>query len=94
MKLSHSFQARIAVALVALLMAVVGALVSVLAQVRVHRVRDEHQAHRAIAPVVYAFVLTVTGIAAARRPAWAVPLVLYYLAFVLTMQRRPVRAQI
>jgi 4-hydroxybenzoate polyprenyltransferase len=67
---------------------------SLVAQVRLHRVRDERQAYRAIAPVVHAFVLTVAGLAAARKPAWAVPLVLYYLAFSLTLRRRPMREQV
>jgi 4-hydroxybenzoate polyprenyltransferase len=71
-----------------------GAVVSLVAQARVHRVRDERQAYRAIAPVVHAFVLTVAGLAAARKPAWAVPLALYYLAFGLTLRGRPMREQV
>jgi 4-hydroxybenzoate polyprenyltransferase len=73
---------------------VAGAGASMLAQARVHRVRDERQAHLAIAPVVHAFVLTVAGLAAVRKPAWALPLLLYYLAFGLILHRRPVREQI
>ena len=71
-----------------------GAGASLLAQLRVHRVGDERQAYRAIAPVVHAFVLTLIGLAAARKPAWAVPLALYYLAFIFTLRRRPVREQV
>jgi 4-hydroxybenzoate polyprenyltransferase len=71
-----------------------GAIVSLVAQVRVHAVTDERRAYRAIAPVVHAFVLTVGGLAAVYKPAWAVPLALYYLAFGFTLRRRPMREQI
>lgn len=71
-----------------------GAIASLMAQLRVHGVDDERRAYRAIVPVVHAFVLSVGGLAAAHRPAWALPLVLYYVAFIVTLDRRPVREQI
>jgi 4-hydroxybenzoate polyprenyltransferase len=74
--------------------AALGAIASLVAQVRVHAVTDEHRAYRAIAPVVHALVLTVGGLAAAHKPAWALALALYYVAFGVTLRRRPMREQI
>jgi 4-hydroxybenzoate polyprenyltransferase len=71
-----------------------GAGASLVAQVRLHRVRDERQAYRAIAPVVHAFVLMLAGLAATRKPAWAVPLALYYLGFTLRLRGRPMQSQV
>ena len=74
--------------------AALGAIASLVAQVRVHGVQDEYRAYRAIVPVVHAFVLTVGGLAVAHKPAWALPFGLYYVAFGVTLRRRPMREQI
>lgn len=64
------------------------------AQVLQHRVRDESQAHRAIALVVHGYVLWFAAVTAALRPAWTVALALCYAAFVVAMRARPERSQI
>ncbi len=71
-----------------------GVAAAVLAQARLHRVADEGEAHRAIAPVVHAFILQLSAIAAAQKPGWAVWLLLFYIVFNLAMRRRPMREQI
>ena len=65
-----------------------------LAQYRLHRVTDERDAHRAIAPVVHAYLLLLAALAAAHQPTWTIPLALGYGAFVLVLHRRPMQTQI
>lgn len=67
---------------------------ALVAQWRVHRVRSERHAHVAIAGVVHAYILLLTAVAAAARPAWAPLLALFYLGFVATLQRRPMTEQV
>jgi len=67
---------------------------TIAAQRRVHRVRSERRAHRAIGLVVHAYLLLLATVAAAARPAWAPLLALFYLGFVVTLRRRPMTEQI
>lgn len=71
-----------------------GLAVTVVGQVRQHRVRDEHGAYRAIVPVVHAYLLLLSGVAALYRPAWTLPLLAFYAAYAWAMARRPEREQI
>jgi 4-hydroxybenzoate polyprenyltransferase len=71
-----------------------GVAAVVLAQLRLTEVEDEITAHRAITPVVHAYVLLLAAIAAAQKPEWSPALVALYLAFVVTMRRRPMKEQI
>jgi 4-hydroxybenzoate polyprenyltransferase len=74
---------------------VIAAVVAMaLAQYRLHSVRTDEEAHRAVGPVVDAYVLIMAGLAAAHRPTWVPALVGCYFAFRWTMQRRPMREQI
>jgi hypothetical protein len=57
-------------------------------------VRRDEEAHRTIAPVVHAYLLLLIGVASAAQPAWALPLLLFYLAFIVVLRARPVAAQI
>jgi 4-hydroxybenzoate polyprenyltransferase len=78
----------------AIAFAVAGGVASAAAQVRLHRVRCEEQAHEAIAPVVHAYILLLSSIAVAHRADWFLPLALLYAGFVLVLRRRPARNQI
>jgi 4-hydroxybenzoate polyprenyltransferase len=71
-----------------------GAVAAVVAQIRLHRVVNDREAHRAIAPVVHAYILLLAGLAAAQRPLWLPALALVYLAFVGVLARRPMAEQI
>lgn len=71
-----------------------GVVSSTLAQARLHDVREEQEAHRAITPVVHAYVLLLSAIALAVRPVWWPWLTVFYFAFVLAMRHRPSRQQI
>lgn len=63
-------------------------------QIRLHRVRREAGAHRAIAPVLDGLVLQLAGITALARPIWAPWLVLYVATYRWTLRRRPATRQI
>lgn len=78
----------------ALVLAAAGSLTLVAGQVRLHSVRREDQAHRAIVPVVHAYILLLSGVAVAQKPGWVLAIVVLYFAFVVTMKRRPVKQQI
>ncbi len=79
---------------VALIFLTAGAAASAIAQYRLHRIEGEIDAHRAIAPVVHAYILMLSAVAAAVKPAWASSLVIIYIGFLCVMQRRPMKAQI
>lgn len=79
---------------VALPFAVAGAAFAIAAQVRLHAVRSDAEAHRAITPVVHAFILLLAAIATAQRPAWAPVLAGFYAAFVLVLRARPMPEQV
>jgi 4-hydroxybenzoate polyprenyltransferase len=79
---------------VALLLLTAGAIAAAVAQVRLHRVASDDGAHGAIGLVVHAYILLLAGVAAAFRPDWGPPLLLFYAVFVLTLRLRPMRQQI
>lgn len=67
---------------------------AVQAQVRIHGVSDESEAHRAIEPVVHAYILLLSAIAALQKPTWTFGLILFYAVFLAAMRRRPMKEQI
>jgi len=71
-----------------------GTCALLLAQIRLHLVRSEKDAHRAIAPVVHGYLLSLSAIAVAQKPEWALGLILFYAGFVMTMKFRPMATQI
>lgn len=71
-----------------------GAAFAIVSQIRLHSVRDEGQAHRAIAPAVHTYILLLVAVALAHRPEWTPGLYIFYAAFVVTLRRRPMRQQI
>ena len=71
-----------------------GILVALFAQIQLHAVRRDDEAYFAIVPVVHAYLLLLTGVAVAHRPAWAPAIVAFIVAYFVTMVSRPVREQI
>ncbi len=67
---------------------------SILAQLRLHRVTDEREAHRAIAPVVDTFVLVTAAMATALKPDWWPSMAAFLIVYRIAMTRRPMREQI
>lgn len=77
-----------------LLFLVTGAAATLLGQVRIHRVRFEAEAHRAIEPVVHAYILLLAAVASLHEPTWTAGLATFYAAYVIAMRVRPEPAQI
>jgi 4-hydroxybenzoate polyprenyltransferase len=71
-----------------------GAGALLLGQARLHRVRTDRDAHRAIAPIVHAYVLLLSGVAACYRPDWTPELIAFAGLYLITMRFRPERYQI
>ncbi|HET9477597.1 MAG TPA: UbiA family prenyltransferase [Dehalococcoidia bacterium] len=65
-----------------------------LGQLRLHKVTSESQAHRAIAPVVHAYILALCAIAAALQPEWVALLIPLYAGFAVALAHRPMKEQI
>lgn len=74
--------------------AAAGLIISVRAQILLHKVRSEDEAHGAIALVVHTYILLLSSIAVMEKPAWVPAVVLFYCGFILTMRSRPVKQQI
>lgn len=71
-----------------------GLAASAVGQLRLHRVRRDSDAHRAVAPVLDALVFALIGLAGVARPDWAPWLVAYAALYRWSLHRRPAAAQI
>jgi 4-hydroxybenzoate polyprenyltransferase len=67
---------------------------SALAQIQIHRIRDESRAHRPIANVVRVFLLSCLAIILKMQPGWVWFLAIFYFAFELTLKSRPEKRQV
>jgi 4-hydroxybenzoate polyprenyltransferase len=69
-------------------------IVLILAQVGIHRIRDEKEAHGPIANVVRGFILLHLAEICLLKPAWVLPVILFYIGFELVLRRRPEKGQV
>jgi 4-hydroxybenzoate polyprenyltransferase len=76
------------------LFACAGILAAVIGQLRLHSVKTDQAAHRAIVPVVHSYILLLSAIAVTQKPEWFPGIVIFYAAFVATMRKRPEKSQI
>jgi geranylgeranylglycerol-phosphate geranylgeranyltransferase len=70
------------------------ASISLSAQVRIHRTREEKRAHGPIADVVRAFVLYCGALILTLQPGWVYFFVLFYFLFEFSLLRRPEKSQV
>ncbi len=77
-----------------LVFAAAGGGATVGAQILLHRVRHDDEAHRPIALTVHAHILLAAAGAAALAPAWAPALGLGYAAFLGVLRARPMKEQV
>jgi len=68
--------------------------VLILAQIGIHRIRDEKKAHGPIANVVRGFLLLHIAEISLLKPAWIIPAILFYISFELVLKRRPEKGQV
>jgi geranylgeranylglycerol-phosphate geranylgeranyltransferase len=73
---------------------VVALLVSLLAQVGIHRIKDEDRAHGPIAGVVRAFILYAAAIILCLKPDWTLGITIFYVGFEITLKLRPEERQV
>ena len=90
----HSPPASRTIQPLSILFAAGGIAAAVRAQLRLHRVRRDSEAHPAIALTVHAYILLLSAVVSLQKPEWGGFLVLHYLAFVLVLKGRPAREQI
>jgi len=69
-------------------------VVLVLAQIGIHRIRDEKKAYRPIANVVRGFLLLHIAEIILLKPDWILPAILFYIGFELVLNKRPEKGQV
>jgi 4-hydroxybenzoate polyprenyltransferase len=79
---------------IALLFYSLGLLLSLISQIKLHKVKTDEEAHPAIALTVHAYILLLSSVAISYRPTWGVLLAFYYLLFNLVMKLRPSKNQV
>jgi 4-hydroxybenzoate polyprenyltransferase len=78
----------------ALIIFIIGCTISIIAQVRLHDVQNESEAHKSISLVVHAYILILASVAIAQKPDWSLFISFFYFGFIITMNFRPMKAQI
>jgi len=78
----------------AVCMLAAGTGAAVLGQVRLHLVRTDDSAHRAIIPGLYSYCLLLSGISVIRQPGWVLPLVAFNILFAAVLHNRPETHQV
>lgn len=69
-------------------------VVLILAQVGIHRIRDEKEAYGPIANVLRGFILLHLAEICLLKPAWIPLVALFYIAFELVLKMRPEKGQV
>jgi geranylgeranylglycerol-phosphate geranylgeranyltransferase len=73
---------------------VIALFVNLLAQVGIHRIRDENRAHGPIAGVVRAFIIYAAAIILSLKPDWIHGIAIFYVCFEITLRLRPEERQV
>ncbi len=80
--------------IVGLIIYACAALLSAYAQIRIHRTRDERQAHKPIAVVVRVFILYCAAVVVTLQISWLLVILFYYILFELVLKFRPEESQV
>jgi hypothetical protein len=72
----------------------VAVAITLYAQIKIHQIRDEDEAHGPIGNVVRAFLLFCMAIVVSLKPQWLIFTVIYYLLFELVLKHRPEKSQV
>lgn len=73
---------------------IMAVIINLLAQLKIHRIRDESQTFGPIANVVRAFILYCIAIIVTLKPNWIIFMTIYYLLFEMTLKLRPEKTQV
>jgi len=71
-----------------------GIFLTLVAQYFAHKVPSEELAHRAIVPIIHAYILLLSSVIAYQKPSWTIFLIIFYATFILIMKVRPRKEQI
>lgn len=66
----------------------------ILTQISLHYVKSDAEAHIAISPCVHSYILLLSGIAVLNKQEWFIPLVVFYIFYIVTLKIRPAKNQI
>ena len=78
----------------AIIFLLVGSVLSIRAQIKLHKVEKEEQAFGSIELVVHSYILILSGVAITQKPDWFLFLLLFYTAFIVVLKLRPMKNQI
>jgi 4-hydroxybenzoate polyprenyltransferase len=78
----------------ALLFYSLGIVLSLISQIKLHKVKTDDEAHPAITLTVHAFILLLSSVTVSYRPSWGILLAFYYLLFNVVMKLRPSKNQV
>lgn len=73
---------------------VIAVAVNLLAQIKIHRTREENKTHGPITNVVRAFILYCMAIVLSLQVNWIVYMIVFYLLFELSLKLRPEKTQV
>jgi len=82
------------VPLAAILFYSAGLVLSLISQIKLHKVKTDEEAHPAISLTVHAYILLLSSVAIMNRPSWGILLTVYYLLFNIVMKLRPSKCQV
>lgn len=71
-----------------------GIILSLISQIKLHKVQTDEEAHTAISLTVHSYVLLLSSIAIMYRPSWVILLIIYYILFNVVMKLRPSKLQV
>lgn len=77
-----------------MLLFLTGSFLAIYAQIRLHAVKTDQEAFRAIAPVVHSYILLLSSIVLSNKPGWIIPIGLFYIGYILVLKIRPSKEQI
>ncbi len=72
----------------------IGFIFALTAQLRLHKVQSDEDAHKAISPVVHSYILILSAVTLSYKPEWLLALIIFYLGFLFTLKFRPSKQQI
>jgi 4-hydroxybenzoate polyprenyltransferase len=71
-----------------------GIAISVISQIKLHKVRTDEEAYPPIALTVHSYILLLSSVVIINRPSWGILLAFYYLLFNIVMRLRPSKYQV
>lgn len=78
----------------ALVFAYAGIAATIFTQLNLHSVSRDSEAHQAIVPCVHSYILLLSSLAILNNPDWFIPLIVFYLFYLVLLKIRPAKEQI